>query len=79
MEARVKKYLEKRESITRLIESKSSTYETDDCYHKVGLDFWTAKKLAEEILSKFGINKPKFVSERETEGYGISSKYTKET
>lgn len=77
MEKRVKKYLEKRESLIKMIEATQSTYETDECYHSINLDFWQARILAEKILSKFGINKPQFVKDKESEGYAIGPKYTK--
>ena len=73
MELATKKYLQKRKKIANIIMSMNVRYENlrEGIIIDESPDWWEARDCAEKILSEFGINKPKEVSEQETAGYSI--------
>lgn len=53
-----KRYESKRQQIQDILEKIEVDFETDECYHSGSVQWDVARKNAEIILAKFGINKP---------------------
>lgn len=66
MDAKSKKYLEKRKKIIEILKTITSSYETDECYHEISPEFYECLSQSESILKMFGINKPDFLKKEET-------------
>lgn len=76
MRKETKKYLRKRRQVIDIITSVNIQVqdpydETCLSYIITNVDFWEARKMAEEILEKVGINKTKEVKDQESYGYAI--------